>query len=365
MSAPAIEAIKQQLDSINSEYAARFAGQSRVTRDIGEIEALVARSREAIASIEKLPKQAMDGEVTELLTTAKANLELYLVERDAIAEAKQGGPALEEFATLGTQANFVFARYRRHFAGKSRGTRDLGLLAEMVEDLTKIQNRMRTLLGNRRDERMEADIDLVANNLKLYVAERGEIVDARGTGTSEEQADMLAEVANGQFQVYTDHFASKSRLTRRPQLLQRMIDNLKQVKDRMNGLKKAGLKSTSNDRNLEIVDANLQMYITELAEVRKARAGVKLTDLMSNLGGAANDVMEQYRENFAGKDRAGRDLELLSVLADQLGEIARQMTELGRAEAQDFNRKNLQIVTDNIVMFETEYDAIKQAKGAK
>jgi hypothetical protein len=363
MSAPAIEALKQQIDDLSSEYAARFAGHSRVTRELSDIESLVTRAKQIVGKLDALPKSAKDAEVDALADLAKSNLELYQTERTAIAEAKQGGPAMVEFAALGTQANFVFARYRRHFAGKSRNTRDLGLLAEMVDDLQKIQTRMKTLISGKSDQRMQDDLELVGTNIKLYVAERGEIVESRNAGTPEEQADVLAEVANLQFQVYQDHFASKSRLTRRPELLQRMIDNLKVVKERMQALKKGGVNSESNSKNIDIVQANIDMYVGELAEIRKARSGVKLADLMGNLGSAANDVMTEYRENFAGKDRATRDLDLLSRLADQLGEILRQMSALQRAEKNEMNAKNMAIVNDNLVMLESEYEEIRKAKS--
>jgi hypothetical protein len=363
MAAPAIEALKQQIDDLSSEYAARFAGHSRVTRELADIEGLVTRAKQVVGKLEALPKSAKDPEVEALVDLAKSNLQLYQTERTAIAEAKQGGPAMVEFAALGTQANFVFARYRRHFAGKSRNTRDLGLLAEMVDDLQKLQTRMKTLIAGKSDQRMQDDLELVGTNIKLYVAERGEIVESRNAGTAEEQADVLAEVANLQFQVYQDHFASKSRLTRRPELLQRMIDNLKLVKERMEALKKGGVSSESNTKNIDIVQANVDMYVTELAEIRKARSGVKLADLMGNLGSAANDVMTEYRENFAGKERATRDLDLLSKLADQLGEIFRQMTALQRAEKNEMNARNMSIVNDNLVMLESEYEEIRKAKS--
>jgi len=365
MASPTIEALKKQIDDLSSEYAGRFAGHSRVTRNLGELDDIIGRASEIVSKLDALPKSAKDEEVSALVETAKTNLDLYRAERVEIEKAKKEGPELEEFSRLGTQANFVFARYRRHFAGKSRQTRDLGLLAEMIDDLNKIAPKMKDLAGKSKVSGLKDDLDLVNNNIKLYTAERGEIVDARGSGTNEEQADILAEVANGQFQLYTDHFANKARISRRPQLLQRMIDNLKQVKDRMLGLKKAGLKSEQNEKNVEIVDSNLQMYINELAEIRKARAAVKLVDLMGTLGQAANDVMTDYGKDFAGKDRKTRDLDMLSVLCDQLGEIARQMHDLGRAEPNETNTNNLSIVTDNLAMFESEYTNIETAKVAK
>jgi len=357
--------LKSQVEDISNTYEARFAGHSRVTRDVSEMEDLIKRTREVVAQLEALPAVARGAEADTLLVTAKENLALYQSEREAILTAKNAGPDLEDFARLGVQANFVFARYRRHFAGKSRNTRDLGLLAEMIDDLTKLQQRMQPLVNKHKGvEGLASDLELVTNNLKMYISERGEIADARGSGTPEEQADVLAEVANGQFKVYQDHFADKSRLTRRPQLLQRMVDNLKTVKDRMDGLKKAGLRSDVNNKNVDIVDQNLKLYVTELAEIKKARASVKLYDLMMNLGGAANDVMTEYREHYAGKARKGRDLERLSKLCDQLGEISRQMADLGRAEVHQDNLRNLQIVNDNLVMLENEYEEIVKANAS-
>ncbi|MGZ3421686.1 MAG: hypothetical protein ACXVEF_38085 [Polyangiales bacterium] len=362
MASPTIEALKKEIDDISNTYGARFAGHSRVTRDPAEIDELVRRTQTALKDLEALPAAAkQDPEVQALLDTARENVRLYEQEKVAITDAKREGPEIEEFSRLGTQANFVFARYRRHFAGKSRATRDLGLLAEMVDDLVKIQQRMQPLVKKLGQAGMQQDLDLVTGNIDLYKRERGEINDARQVGTQEEQADMLAECANGQFKVYQDHFAGKSRATRRPQLLQRMIANLETIKDRMQGLVKAGLRAESNTKNIAIVEQNLAMYRTELAEIKKARASMKLSDLMGNLGGAANDTMTEYRENYAGKARKGRDLDRLSKLCDELGELIRQMADLGRAEVHDFNVRNLAITTDNLVMLETEHEEIAKA----
>lgn len=365
MASPTIEALKQEVEEINSVYAVRFAGQSRVTRDLSEMEELVRRTGEVKKQLDGLPASAKDEEVHALITRVDNDLAMYRGEREEIARAKAAGPDLEDFAKLGAQANAVFAKYRRHFAGKSRNTRDLGLLAEMIDDLTKIQQRMQPIAAkNKSAEGLQQDLELVSNNIKLYVTERGEITDARNGGSPEEQADVLAEVANAQFALYQDHFAGQSRLTRRPALLQRMVANLEAVKDRMEGLKKKGLGAESNSRNIEIVDQNLRMYRTELSEIKKARASVKLVDLMNNLGDAANKVMEEYREHFAGKARKGRDLDRLSKLCDQLGEISRQMADLGRAEVQEFNIRNQQIVNDNLVMLENEYEEIQKANAS-
>lgn len=363
MPSPALESLKKQVDELSSEYGARFAGHSRVTRDVSEIDALLARAKDVVSKLDALPKSAKDAEYESVREAAKNNVELFVVEADAIRAAKAAGPTMLEFAQLGTQANFVFARYRRHFAGKARPTRDLGLLAEMIEDLTKIQTRMRSISIGKEDS-VQTDLDVVSNSLKMYVQERGEIAESRNAGTPEERADILAECANGQFAVYQDHFANMARVTRRPELLQRILDTLEQIKDRMTALKKEGLASASNDRNVEIVRTNLEMYERELKEIRKARSGVKLADLMGNLGGAANDVMAEYQEHFAGKDRTTRDLDLLARLCDRLGEILRQMQALARAEKNEMNLRNMTITTDNLVMLETEYEEIRKMRAS-
>ncbi len=361
MASPQIDALRKQFDELTSEYHARFAGQSRVTRDVGEIDSIVARAKELASKLAALP--GGDADVDELKRVSRENAELFAQERERIVEARKAAPEVVEFASLGTTANFAFARYRRHFAGKSRNTRDLGLLDEIVEDLGKVDKRMRELHAKTKDADMLPDMDLVAENVKMYKAERAAIAEARGAGTPDQQADSLAEVANEQFKVYTDSFAGKSRITRRPALLQRLITNLKDVKAKMLALKTSGFVSEVNDRNMQIVSDNLSMYEAEIGEIKKVRAQTKLIDLMGNLGGAANDCMAEYREHYAGQDRTTRDLERLSKLCDQLGEIARQMSDLARVEKNEMNAKNLAVTSDNLVMLENEYREIQKAKG--
>ena len=68
MASPQIDALRQQFDELNSEYHARFAGQSRVTRDVGEIDSLVARSKELSAKLSALP--AGDADLVEKMVAA-------------------------------------------------------------------------------------------------------------------------------------------------------------------------------------------------------------------------------------------------------------------------------------------------------
>ena len=142
-----------------------------------------------------------------------------------------------------------------------------------------------------------------------------------------------------------------------------MIDNLTETLERMKALRAKGLRVEYNDKNIEIVEQSLGTYRSELTEIRKARQTTKIADLQGMLGGAANEVFEAYRKAFAGQDRRTRDLDLLTTICDQLGEIGKQMASLGAFEPTDQNTKNLQIVTDQRVLFEREYTMIEEAKA--
>ncbi|MEZ4405900.1 MAG: hypothetical protein R3A52_05445 [Polyangiales bacterium] len=352
--------IRLELDQLSQAYDARFAGHSRVTRDVSDLDDLIQRTRRALGDLEKLPRSK---DRTDLETTARDALALYQGERQAIQQAKGLGADFEDFSQLRTEANLTFAKYHRHFAGQARNTRDLGLLAEMIDDLESIEEAMAELApGLPSDVGAQQDLDVVRENLKMYRAERGEIIEARAMGTVAEQAGTLGEVANGQFKIYEAQFAGKARQTRRPGLIQRMVDSLQQVLDRMIALRDGGLRDDWHLQNIDVVTQSLGTYKTELEEIRKAREGTRFADLQGMLGGAANEVFEEYRKNFAGQDRKTRNLETLTNICDALAEIGRQMRDLGRAEPTEQNTRNLQIVTDQRVLFEREYEQIEQAK---
>ena len=135
-------------------------------------------------------------------------------------------------------------------------------------------------------------------------------------GTPEEQASALAECANGQFRLYDTHFAGKSRVTRRPALLQRMIDTLTQVHDRMRTLRDQGLRVDFNDQNMRVVEESLQTYKSELVAIRADRERTKFADLQGMLGGAANEAMSAAEK----KDR----LDALNAERDRLQLMVRK-----------------------------------------
>lgn len=362
MAKPSFKELKQQFEGIYQRYDGHFAGKPRATRNLDLLERLI----EELSALVEEAKSSMNGgrdpAMISLLEMAQQNLEVYRGEHSAIAAAQAKGPTSVMAARVVMEANLTFGRYHRHFAGQDRRTRDLGLMAEIIEELEGVERRMKAV-AKEDGEGLEENLDVVASNLAMYRREQEAIVSARREGTLQEQADLMAELANAQFQLYRDHFAGKARHTRRAGLLERMVEQLKQIRRRMRELKQSGLDSSANDRNMSIISENLTVYKKEIKAIKKAKADLTVEQIAGSLGGAANDIMAEYRAHFAGQNRETRSLELLSLLCDQMGEIAMQMRAIDEKSPTEMNAKNLDIVLDAWTLYDSEYRRVEEAKG--
>lgn len=358
------ETLGKELEALDAEYARDFAGQSRLTRDMDQIDRIIKKVQAMQDRIDQIPVAARGADLERLRSSVVENLKLYSTERQAIERAQAVGPAFELFSTESQNANFVFGRYIRHFAGKDRTTRDLALLAEMVEELKQIEKRMVGLLKEQRATDFERDLGVVRQNMAQYQEEIRLIEEAQAMGTPEEQAGLLATLANEQFKIYQTHFAGESRVSRRPALLMRVIATLKKVQAKMEALKAGGLSVEYNDKNIGIVTDRLAVYETELGEIRKVRQATPMVEIMGELGGAANKLFEEYRKNYADKARSSADPERLGNICDKLAEVRRQMMDMSFAEDNETNLKNLDIVTEQLAMFENEYELVLKAQPA-
>lgn len=353
----------EELDRIAARYEAQFAGMPRSNRNADELEAILKETRDIVARIESIPEAVRPPELSGLVETARQNVTLYERERTLIENAAKVGPEYERFAVLASSANFVFSRYRRHFAGQSRATRDLGLIEEMVGDLESIEQGMAAIVREVKNKsELTRDLELVRTTLASYRTEQKAIAESRSMGTEEDRAGLFAQLANEQFRIYQNHFAGKSRSTRRPALLVRVTEQLAVIEKSMRALKKGGLATENNDNNIDIVTKQLATYRAELDEVRGARKGIAFGDLLGMLGGAANDVFDSFRAEFAGKERKSRDMARLSALCDELHDIRKQMLDLGRAEPSASNDANVDIVTNQLGSFESEHEQIALAQ---
>jgi hypothetical protein len=364
MATPLTQSIQTDFDAINGEYETNFAGQNRATRDLAKLDQLTSRTKALLAKIDAIPAAARGPELITLRNEIEEQKKLFEAERVQIEKAKKLGPTLERFAPLATGANLTFSRYNRHFAGKSRETRDLELLEDMVEELTRLDKEMTEVINRTPQDEFRNDRSIVQQNLEMYKGELTQIRDAQAKGSPEARAERCATLANNQFELYRIHFAGQNRVTRRPQLLQRMIKSLERIQGLMKTVQQSGYAPDFNQGNIDIVDQNLQMYRNELAEIRKTKEQNKPEDIAGALGDAANQLFAEYRNNFAGKNRTTVDHNLLSSICDRLFEIYRQMRDLNRMNAGEMNANNLTIVTDQLSLFSREYDQIVEAKKA-
>ncbi len=360
--AETLDAIQEKLKTIDESFREGFQGKERSSLDPAALESLLSRVKDLEVALDATPEGEVTTMVKNLVGQRKQGFEREL---RLIKTAKEFGPGFEKFVIEGAAANFVFDRYIRHFAGQARDTRDLGLIKELCEELRGVKKRMAALAGKKPPEALAKDLELVDSNIERYAGEEREIQKAQMSGTPEEQADRWASLANGQFQIYQNHFAGQSRLTRRPATLKRMVDNLKRIRTAMFDLKTRGLKVDSNTNNIDIVDQRLKSYEKELEEIRKTRQGVPLADIMGSLGGSANDIFKTYREEFANKDRKNVDRAKLSLMIDQLDELCRQMEELGRVEKNASNEQNQRIVRDYQSSWVREHQLIGQAQSGQ
>ena len=353
--------LEQEIADVTARYESDFAGQARATRDLAVMDELLNRLRSVVTELEKQPKS--DG-ATAALEQARGRLSMYQTERQAIVDAKAGGTEAVEFARLAAQANFVFARYQRHFAGQSRGTRDLGLLKEMVEELRTIRQRMSVILSVKPNTSYQTDADLVTRVVDQYTDETRQIERAQSEGSPRSGPAGWPIWRTRSSRSTTSTSSKKSRITRRPALLQRVVENLRRIRSSMRELKLSGPTVENNRNNIGIVEQALRHNESELAEIRKAAAGRSARRHHGHAGWRCQRYLQEYRQKFAGKDRRMVDLTTISLLCDQLGEVARQMADMTRTEKNEMNERNLDIVIERLSAYEEEWRAIREAQQA-
>jgi hypothetical protein len=359
---PTLTELQQRLEQNDVRYNLHFAGLPRITRSLETMDDLIATAQQVLGESRGL-KKGPESERLALQQNAERQLELYRGERTAIVQARtEGGTEGLQASTLGTRANFVFHRYARHFAGQSRSSRDLTLMLDMIAELEAIQGAMQDLHTHKPLPVLQADMEVVAGRLQQFHGERKAIGAARSDGTPADQAGVLANAANTVFAQYRVYFAGQPRVTRRPELLVRLLGALEELRDRMAALQTQGLFDENNDNNLGIVTSRIQAWQQELAAVRAERQKATIQAMVADLGTAANAELESYGQHFAGKSRKTRDAKRLSDLLDRLDEVERQMTRVDQFQQNVDNTRNLSVVRDALALYENEFDEIRKVQ---
>ncbi|MEZ4319617.1 MAG: hypothetical protein R3F61_19025 [Myxococcota bacterium] len=347
-----------QIEEIHTRYRARFAGFPRITRDPEELEAILNEASRLESDSGKL----LDADEKARLIENKS---LYERELAGIRDARSQGPAALVTHRLATWANFVQARYARYFAGQTRRTRDLGILAEMIEDSDRIVSEMEALAARANTAELQQALETTRNNLAIYRVERDRIREDRKKVFGADRGTLFANVANDQFGRYRLHFANKARISRNPRLLELIAEALGEIHQGMQALLDDGFNTEVHKKNMELVKNNLGVYRDEAPKIRTLRLEAPLQERVGSLGGAANEIFQSYRENFAGQNRKTRDLTLLGNLIEQLFQVGKQMDEIDRSSDDDVNAKNLSLVMDMLYLYHREYNLVETEQKAK
>jgi hypothetical protein len=354
-----MQKLNERNNRLSQRYDRYFAGQPRHSRNPVLLDEMVA---EAVA-IRDAAQGLADDAGNELAESADRQGELYRKEAQEVRKIQSAGTEIFLVHEYRSWARMTFDRYQRNFAGRSRSTRDAGILTDMIGDLERLDDELARLEGRTDDDGMCSETrQRVKSNLELYQSERNKITASRQTDGLEEQADALAAAANVQFTQYAAHYAGQKRLSRSVGRLEQIVAELDMIQDRMAALTAQGFVNESNRQNLETVGDRLEFYRGEVDAIQTARASTSFEDLVAELGGAANDLFEQYQKEYSGQQRSTRPLEPLVVLTDGLYDLARQMNQLDRVRDSDNNQHNLAVVLDHLRTYHREYVEIEKAK---
>ena len=360
MSTTDIETLQARAARMNAQYDALFSGQPRHSRDPALLDELI---KEASALVEAASRLET-GAAQSVISDVRESRTLYEREVTVIREIQDGSTEVFLAHEYRAWARMVYERYNQNFAGHSRNDRDLALLEDMLKELERLDAELNKLQQREDDPFIVEARDEIASNRTLYQNEHTAISSLRSSESFEERGDHLATAANVQFAQYGRFFAKKQRRSRSISRLSGMLGQLDGIKSAMLSLKDAGFESDSNARNIGIVEERAVFYRQEHEAIQAARREGSFDDLVTSLGKAANDVFDNYKQNFAGQSRGTRDLELMSTLCEELYDLARQMDQLDRVRDHDQNQHNLAVVLDRIRTYNREYREIKKAKAS-
>ena len=219
---------------------------------------------------------------------------LYIGRHDTLAEAgemKQAVPYMRAAATLyddklgDREQAFAAAQIAfeedvtdretlvvlERLAGASQDRRaGLARLLEPAYEATgawrKLEDSLRARLASTADadERLAARRQQMDLNAKLYEGEVPAIREARRILAPAEEARVLAGLANQQFAWWRICFEGKTRVTRRPGLLARMIQALEEIKAEMQRVRDIGVRTEAHADVIQKVAGRITHFSGEL-----------------------------------------------------------------------------------------------------
>ena len=366
--------IRHTVQQLHNGYQVGFAGQPRLTRAAGQLDAWVAQLKSLSPQVKALPPQFRK----ELDEQIKSRVSLYTKEAEAIRQAQEINVVSQVAYGFIEWANLHSDRYQRHFAGQSRNTRDGSLLSELIVEAQVMLQQAREHLESNRSELVESAVSDLENRIErlaeseqMYQSELKAITEAQEeAGSAQERADLYAHLANNSFALYRSHFSGHPRNSRRLATLERCNAQLDLIAGLMQGVI-SGSSSALEDadrakKNLEIVQQNLTGYKEEERQIDLAQNQLDYNGWVKGLSEAAQKVYAEYGENFANKPRSSCDPQLLCDLCDKLYDLAVQLRPFVEYSPEFEERGALLLMLDQLRLYHREFGLVTEAvKGKK
>ena len=345
------------LEEVLQQYRINYAGHPRYNRRTAPLRGLIDSLKELLADC--------TGSAPEIEGAARENLERYERELEAIEGAQALSPAHRKLWAFRERLTLYADRYQRHFAEQARSTRNRELLIEMSMDLAFWSAEFKRHLehDSLAAERPQAEswLEEAQNRKKLYEGELKKIGAAQRSGAASEQGMLIAQLANQCFHLYRGQFAGRPRSSRRLSSLERLLQRLERLEERLTSLLRGGLSGEPHEANLKVIQGARARYQSELTTLRAAQKSLELEGLIEGLREELAHVMGLYREQFAGQSRADRDLDALSLLCDRLFDSCALLWPLADQgiDAADWLARDC---TDQLRFLHAEFGAIRAAQ---
>jgi len=251
-------------------YQRNYAGQRRSTRDVELLVELGELQRSWKASFDGLGVRRDGGAWAETAQQMTSNLELFSAEAQAVGQARAALNPADLAAVMATVANQQFALYRRHFEGRQRRSRRIGLLVRVNRNLREVLRGMESARdGGVQTEANLGNIARVKGRVEMHEAEVDKIRLAQATISPAELAGMLGDEANGLFREYREGFSGVTRKDADLGKLDGICEQLFEIGLHISELDaRHGLPV--NARNLDIVLDNLKQFERERQRIAQA-----------------------------------------------------------------------------------------------
>lgn len=245
-----------------------------------------------------------------------------------IADATPTDMAL---ANVLTRARLVLHRYARHFGGQHRSTRDLGRLAEARIALVSLTRQAQPLAAAAADPALQQEARALPRFIEFLVQEQGEISDNLAASGRLDQARALGAIAATLEEGWLSEVVPVHRLARRPALLKRYLQSLREVHDRMGAVRHANLPD-AHERAMETVSAWMDAWQLEHEQTQAEQTQAGASTCHDALAGHAQAIWERISAEVEhGVEDA--TLDTLRARCDRLDEVITQLSEVGPASS--------------------------------